>query len=215
MVKPKASLAWLEHIELKPEQGLQNEKSIVKTLRKQLIAALQDQGYQPVDLERCVYVIRMKGDFVIAYPWQRSPVLYIGRGAAFGRLSSHLRRWLYEVEGFGKDVRIEIRVCRPRRRNLPDMFKYVEADLIARFVERYGSLPFFNSRHEKSYERCVEYTDKDQAQLTAAVGIGRGKGRYGQLHLPQLTRTSTSFIEGAKDDSACRPPPTTVWCLLK
>ncbi|BCH27295.1 hypothetical protein [Mesorhizobium sp. L-8-3] len=175
MAKPTASLVWLENIELKPEQGLRTEASIVKTLRKQLIAALQEQNYTPADLSRCVYVIRMKGDFVIAYPWQRSPVLYIGRGAAFGRLSSHLRRWLHEVEGFGKDVRIEIRVCRPRRRNFADMFKYVEADLISRFAERYGAIPFFNSRRETSYERYVEYTDSDEALLTAALGIGNGK----------------------------------------
>jgi len=171
----KASLAWLDHIELKPDQGLGTESSIAKTLRKQLLSALEEQKYAPGDLKRCVYVIRMKGDFVISYPWGRSPVLYIGRGSAFGRLSSHLRRWLHEVEGFGKDVRIEIRVCRPRRRNRQEMFKYVEADLISRFAKRYGSIPFFNSRRESSYEDCVEYTETDEAQLTASVGVGKGK----------------------------------------
>jgi hypothetical protein len=175
MRKPSASLMWLKHIELRPEQGLGTEASIAKTLRKQLIAALQEQEYSPADLKRCVYVIRMKGDFVIAYPRGRSPVLYIGRGSAFGRLSSHLRRWLHEVEGFGKDVRIEVRVCRPRRRNLADMFKYVEADLICRFAARYGSIPFFNSRRETSFEDWVEYTDVDDGQLSAALGVGKGK----------------------------------------
>lgn len=117
----------------------------------------------------------MKGDFVIAYPCNRSPVLYIGRGSAFGRLSAHLRRWLHQVEGFGKEVRVEVRVCRPRRKNRPDMFKYVEADLISRFAERYGCIPFFNSRRETSFEDCVDYTETDERLLAAAIGVGSGK----------------------------------------
>jgi hypothetical protein len=116
----------------------------------------------------------MRGDFVIAYPKGRSPVLYIGRGDAFGRLSAHMRRWLHEVQGFGKDVGIEIRVCRPRRKGFADMFKCVEADLIADFTYRYGCMPFFNSRWENSFEERVEYTDTDEKQLRAAIGIGSG-----------------------------------------
>jgi hypothetical protein len=174
-VKPKVSLVWLDRICLRPEKDLSTRAEIIKTLRKQLITALAEQGYRPTDLERCVYVIRMQGDFVIAYPDRWSPVLYIGRGSAFGRLSSHLRRWLHEVEGFGKDVRVEIRVCRARRRHFPDMFKYVEADLIADFFNRYGAIPFFNSRREPSFEDCVWYTDRDERQLRAAIGVGSGK----------------------------------------
>jgi hypothetical protein len=168
-------MTWLEHIELKPDRSLASEAAIVKTLRKELTNALSAQGLGPADLRRCVYVIRMKGDFVIAYPLRRSPVLYIGRGSALGRLSSHLRRWLHEIDGFGKDVRIEIRVCRTRRKNLADMFKYVEADLIDWFADKYGVIPFFNSRRETAFEGCVGYTDADEAQMKAALGVGKGK----------------------------------------
>lgn len=173
--KPSASLKWLDHIELKPEQGLRTPALIVKTLRAQFTASLAKQKYGPTDLDRCVYVIRMKGDFVIAYPRMRSPVLYIGRGSAFGRISAHLRNWLNEVEGFGRDVRIEIRVCRPRRRNLEDIFKYVEADLIRNFANSYGAIPFFNSRRETTFEECVDYTDTDEELMRAALGVGKGK----------------------------------------
>ena len=175
MAKPKADMTWLDHIVLKPDRSLGSAASIVKTLRKELTESLRAQGFGPADLKRCVYVIRMKGDFVIAYPRRRSPVLYIGRGSALGRLSSHLRRWLHQIDGFGKDVRIEIRVCRTRRKNLTDMFKYVEADLIDWFAEKYGVIPFFNSRRETAYEDCVDYTDADEAQMKAALGVGKGK----------------------------------------
>lgn len=75
-----------------------------------------------------------RADFVILYPNGISPVLYIGRGDAFTRLSSQLKRWLNQVDGFGKDVGLEARVCRPRRKGLADLFKYVEADLINSFI---------------------------------------------------------------------------------
>ena len=175
MAKPTASLAWLDNIELRPKDGFGTEAGIAKTLRGQLSAALREQDFEPDALDRCVYVIRMNGDFLISYPWAISPVLYIGRGSAFGRLSSHLKRWLHEVDGFGKDVGVQIRVCRPRRKNVSDMFKYVEADLIARFAEKYGAMPFFNSRRETSYEDCVDYTETDERHLRAAIGVGSGK----------------------------------------
>lgn len=175
MAKPKVDMTWLEHIELKPDRSLGSVAAIVKTLRRELIEALDAQGYAAADLKRCVYVIRMKGDFVIAYPFGRSPVLYIGRGSALGRLSSHLRRWLHEIDGFGKDVRIEIRVCRTRRKNVTDMFKFVEADLIDWFADKYGIIPFFNSHRETAYEGCVDYTETDAAQMKAALGVGKGK----------------------------------------
>lgn len=175
MTKVKGSLVWLEPLTLRHVAGLTTQARIVKALRTQLTEALAEQGFDRSNLDRCVYVIRMTGDFVISYPLRISPVLYIGRGDAFSRLSSHLKRWLNEVDRFGRDVGIEVRVCRPRRKGRGDMFKYVEADLIASFCERYGCVPFFNSRRETSYEDCVDYTATDEKRLAAAIGVGSGK----------------------------------------
>ena len=117
----------------------------------------------------------MRGDFLVSYPGGPSPVLYIGEGFAFGRLSSHLKNWLYEVEQFGRDVSIEIRICRPRRRKLEKLYRYIEADLILMFQQKYGALPFFNRQREKSCEGRVDYTDSQMKDLRAAIGIGRGR----------------------------------------
>jgi hypothetical protein len=197
--KPSASLVWLENIELKPDRTLATEAAIVKTLTRELTEALAEQGYGAVDLKRCVYVIRMKGDFVIAYPWHRSPVLYVGRGSALGRLSSHLKRWLHEVDQFGKDVTIEIRVCRTRRRNVEDMFKFVEADLIEQHAARFGCIPFFNARREKSYEGCVDYTDTDEALMRAALGVGKGKRPRWAIAPAPANKNYEVFHRGTSD----------------
>ena len=75
--KKPGGMTWLETIELKPDRSLATEAAIVRTLTKELTEALAQQNFAAIDLTRCVYVIRMKGDFVIAYPKRRSPVLYI------------------------------------------------------------------------------------------------------------------------------------------
>lgn len=174
MAKPTIDLKWLETIELKPDRTL-TEAALIKTLRRELTEALEEQGYGAADLKRSVYVIRMRGDFVVGYPRGRSPVLYVGRGSALGRLSSHLRNWLHEVRKLSDNVSIEIRVCRARRRNVDEMFKYVEADLIASFAKRYGIIPFFNARRERSYEDGVNYTVSDEKTMSAALNVGKGK----------------------------------------
>lgn len=43
-----------------------------------------------IDLEKSVYVIRLAGNFVIQYPRDISPVLYIGQGKFQNRINSHL-----------------------------------------------------------------------------------------------------------------------------
>lgn len=40
LAKPKIDMAWLDHIELKPDRSLGSEAAIVKTLRRELTEAL-------------------------------------------------------------------------------------------------------------------------------------------------------------------------------
>jgi hypothetical protein len=167
-------LTWLDPIVLNPDKGM-NTKAITAALRRDLGLALERQGFLARDLDRCVYVIRMVGEFTVAYPDDNSPVLYIGRGDASVRLGAHLRKWLAEVRKFGREVGIEVRICRPRRRSHAELFKYVEARLIAQFQEQNGSIPFFNSRRERSYEFGARFTQTDERKFRAALGNGRRK----------------------------------------
>jgi hypothetical protein len=163
-------ISWLEPVQLDFERALANEAKLLKELQRQLADGVASHG----TLTRCVYVIRMTGPFIIAYPKNNSPVLYVGSGQAGSRLASHLRNWLSEVHKFGRDVGIEIRICMPRRRKLLNFFKHVEADLIERFLKKYGSLPFFNSRREPNYAAKVEYNKTINMLLDRAIGIGNG-----------------------------------------
>lgn len=167
-------LTWLNPIVLDPDQsGHSTPKALASALRRDLGATLEGQGYERKDLKRCVYVIRMVGDFTVAYPKDYSPVLYIGRGDASVRLGQHLRNWLSEVRTFGREVRIEVRICRPRRRARADLFKFVEARLIRDFQKANGAIPFFNSRRENKFETGARFTKTDEKRFRAAIGLGK------------------------------------------
>ena len=107
-----------------------------------------------------------------------------------------MKKWLGEVETFGKDVRIEIRVCRPRRRRSPELFKFVEANLIALFSKRYGCIPFFNRRREHSFEDRASFTRTDEKFFSAAIGIGRGKRPRWAIAPTPANRNYDAYFKG-------------------
>src|SRR5580700_3250454 len=95
------TISWIEPIQL-DYSAAQQEVAILKALRKQLRdGILSQKAFSERDLDRCVYVVRMTGSVVIAYPWGDSPVLYVGRGQAPKRLATHLKNWLHDAHRFG------------------------------------------------------------------------------------------------------------------
>lgn len=168
-----STISWIEPIALDYSES-QQEVGLLKSLRKQLREAIVERGFAASELSRCVYVIRMKGPVVVAYPWGDSPVLYVGRGDAPKRLASHLKNWLHDAHRFGKEVGVELRICLPRRRGRAEFFKNVEADLISWFQAKYGAIPFFNSRLEPKFENAVVYLDTQLKDLRRAIGVGSG-----------------------------------------
>ncbi|EIZ78260.1 hypothetical protein WSK_3142 [Novosphingobium sp. Rr 2-17] len=163
----RIDITWLDPIRLK----LSEDDTV-----ERLVARLKDhiKAANVSKLERSVYIIRMAGSFVIAYPSGASPVVYIGRGDSVSRLAKHLKKWATGVFTWGSDTSIEIRVLRPSRKNRPDYFKNVEADLLEMFSARFGGLPLINKRYEHQYEGCVDYGTSQTAKLNQAIGIGKG-----------------------------------------
>jgi len=169
-----STISWIDPIQL-DYSAAQQEAAILKALRRQLRdGMLAQSGFSDRDLDRCVYVIRMTGPVVVAYPWDNSPVLYVGRGQAPKRLAAHLKNWLHEAHRFGSKVGVELRICVPRRTNRADFFKNVEADLIDWFRQKNGAIPFFNSRRETSYAGRVDYLPTQIKDLRRALGVGSG-----------------------------------------
>ena len=168
------TISWMEPVCLDYASALQ-ETQLLKALRRQLREGLIKQGYEALAMARCVYVVRMTGPVIVAYPHGDSPVLYVGRGNAPSRLASHLKNWLHDVHRYGDTVGVELRICLPRRPNRTEFFKNVEADLIAWFQDRYGAIPFFNSRLETSYSGVIDYGPSQKKDLLQSLGTGSGK----------------------------------------
>jgi hypothetical protein len=168
---------------------LDNETKFLRELRRQLRIGLEKLPEK--QLGRAVYVIRMTGDFLIAYEKGNSPVLYIGRGYLNQRLAAHIKNWRHEVRRFGSGVGGEIRVASPRRKKRQDFYKNVEADLLGQFANRYDSLPFFNRRYEKKYGgRIHSYQREESKAMRGAIMIGKG---YRPKWALKPTRANTGF----------------------
>ncbi len=153
---PQASMKHLEPIVLDYEAAKAvGEDRFLRHLRKQMGDAIKAQGVTGTAMKRSVYVVRLKGAFLIAYPGKPSPVIYIGRGDAPLRLASHLKRWMRHVHNFGSDTTVEIKIVLPLRQGRLDYFKYVEGTLISEHESIYGAIPLFNARRELSYGDTV------------------------------------------------------------
>lgn len=100
-----------------------------------------------------VYVIRTTKPFAIAYEQMASPVMYIGEGDFGSRLKSHLKNWIQPLIQSLSELTIEVCFTEIKVKGNSDAYKDVEADLLWRFAEKYGSVPLMN--------RQFEYHDRD------------------------------------------------------
>lgn len=183
----RIDLTWLDPINLKLKDD-DTVEALIDRLKGHIKAANVSK------LERSVYIIRMSGSFIVAYPRKPSPVVYIGRGDSVNRLAKHLKRWANEVFTWGSDTSIEIRIVRPKRKGCPDYFKNVEADLLEMFSERFGGLPLINKRYEHQYQGQVDYGPSQLRKLNQAIGIGSGnRHKWAIQPLPSNKHYDTYF----------------------
>lgn len=120
-----------------------------------------------------VYVIRLVGDVAVAYRETFSPVIYIGRGNAFGRLYGHTE-WLASLLIAVPQLGVEIRIVGVARKNNPTLYENIEADLLHWFSEDHGAVPWFNRRRERGREGHYDYTPEARRALRQIIGIRQG-----------------------------------------
>ncbi len=174
--------------------NLDDESKLLKELRKQLRAGLEELPHD--NLSRAVYVIRMRGDFLIAYKKKNSPVLYIGRGEVSQRVATHLKNWLHEVRKFGSGVSVEVRVAIPRRQRDLNFFKCVEADMLTEFSKIHGSIPFFNRRNEYEFADLRNYSESQKSDMRRAIMIGSGNRPKWALKPTLSNKNFANFMKG-------------------
>ena len=120
-----------------------------------------------------VYLIRLTGDVAVQYPRGFSPVVYIGEGSAYSRLYNHTH-WLVPLVQSIPQLGVQVRVAKIQRKNQPNLYKNVEADLIRCFSNQYGSIPWFNKQWEPSKEGKYQYTQGAARDLWTRVAVGSG-----------------------------------------
>lgn len=102
---------------------------------------------------RYVYVIETPRDLAVQYDKGISNVCYIGRQGdrtRGNRLYSHGRGWMARHLILTQATKpFIIHFCHPRRSNMAEAFRDIEAFLINDFADSYGSPPLFNRRKER------------------------------------------------------------------
>jgi hypothetical protein len=134
---------------------------------------IEDQWPKMRRPRQCVYVIRLCGPVAVDYGSEHSPVIYIGEGNAYSRLYNHAG-WISSLLVSVPNTEIEIRIAQVARRNQPDLYRHIEADLIAWFFEDFHALPWFNRQRERSKERKYSYSHEAELELRRHLGVGAG-----------------------------------------
>lgn len=144
-----------------------------ETWRRDTVPKLEKLGLKPADLRRCVYVIRLNGDYCVDYPTGASPTLYIGEANFSGRINSH-RSWVTELEDLVGEFSFQVRIAIPRVTNNPKAYLDTEAALLHRFKHHFGSAPLWNKQFERRPHGHYLYSDRS---IDQAICQGSGK-RY-------------------------------------
>lgn len=122
--------------------------------KRDILPKLIRAGITEAMLGRCVYVIRLNGDFCIGYPNGESPTIYIGEGRFSTRISKH-RSWLRDIQILVGEFSFQICVAVPRVRKNGYAYQDAEAALLEYFGKKYGTTPLWNKQYET--RKCPHY----------------------------------------------------------
>jgi hypothetical protein len=100
-------------------------------------------------------------------------VIYIGEGNAFKRLRSHVY-WISTLLLSVPDLEIEIHIAEIARKNNGNLYKYIEADMIKWFADRFNCLPWFNQQRENGKENKYNYEADAARLLKKHINVGSG-----------------------------------------
>lgn len=189
----KSHIRWRDPISIRfGFSGITAQESIM------LVKGRLKEQFPDLDKpEQCVYVVRLKGDVAIDYRDDFSPVIYVGEGNAAIRLHNHAH-WIAELLVAVPNAEIEVRVADCVRKNDTKLCQYVEADLIALFIEKYRCLPWFNKQRETKHEGKRNYTEGVLKDFSQRIGKVQGSNFIWAIRPTHNNKQSDPYFSGWK-----------------
>lgn len=129
------------------------------TWKRDILEKLTQTGIKQGQLHRCVYVIRLNGDFCIAYPGGDSPTIYIGEGRFGQRIAQHAR-WVAPIQNLVGDFSFQVCIAIPRVRSSEYAYRDTEAALLDYFGKKYGTTPLWNKQYETRTRPHYVYNER-------------------------------------------------------
>ncbi|HET6905358.1 MAG TPA: hypothetical protein VFH52_00240 [Rhodanobacteraceae bacterium] len=189
----KRHIRWREPITIRfGFSGITSEESVVLARGR-----LREQFPDLDKPDQCVYVVRLKGGVAIDYEKDFSPVIYIGEGNAAYRLHTHAS-WIAELLVAVPNAEIEVRVADCVRANDTKLCRYVEADMIARFLKKYGCLPWFNRQRESKHEGRRTYTRDVVKEFNQRIGKVQGSNYIWAIRPTHNNKQHAPYCAGWK-----------------
>lgn len=136
---------------------------------------ISDQWPEVRRPKQCVYVIRTTGAIAVQYGELFSPVLYIGEGDVYNRLTQgHAPSWLAPLMLDVPQIQVEVKIFQIQRRKNQNLFRNIEADLLLWFSTEHGMLPWFNQQLEPAKHNQYKYDAAADRILRRSIQLGAG-----------------------------------------
>lgn len=168
------------------------------TWKKDILPKLINKKITETMLQRCVYVIRLNGDFCIEYPAGQSPTIYIGEGRFASRITQHGRKWVSEIEDLVGKFSFQVCIAIPRVKNNEYAYRDTEAALLDYFGRKYGTTPLWNKQYET--RTCTHYV-YSEASINEALNKRSGAKYRWSIKPMKSSQFHRCFIQPPKQSS--------------